>query len=125
IRSGLYLMKESGDAAESVARKRVLPEDVAVALKKLEEFSIKKSTDLEDETRFILGIAKKNTSSKIGDLFNLYTQAGGKSTYKTFQRKIEKLAKAKFILTEKIPGGAEGKTTIISFNQIDKKLSDF
>ena len=46
-------------------------------------------------------------------------------TYKTFQRKIEKLSKSKFITTEKISGGKEGKTTIIHTDKVEKKLSDF
>jgi hypothetical protein len=46
-------------------------------------------------------------------------------TYKTFQRKIEKLSKSKFISTEKIAGGKEGKTTIIRAQNVEKKLSDF
>ena len=125
IRSGLYLMKESGNSAEDNSRPKILEKDVEVALKKLDEFSIKKSTDLEDETKSILELIKLNPETKIGTLFDLYTEAGGSSTYKTFQRKIDKLAKSKFIITKKIPGGTEGKTTIISYNNINKQLSDF
>jgi len=124
IRSGLYLMRESGNAAEDRASKKIEMQDVDIAVKKFDAFSIKSNDELDDEAQKILAIAKGNSGSKIGDLFRLYEQAGGTVTYKTFQRKIEKLSKGKFISTEKIAGGVEGKTTIIRTNA-DKKLSDF
>lgn len=125
IRSGLYLMKEAGSAAEDQSKAKIMQEHVEIALKKLDEFSIKKSTDLEDETKAILEIIKQHGEEKIGTFYDLYVKQGGKSTYKTFQRKIEKLEKSKFILTKRIPGGTEGKTTLISLNKIDKQLTEF
>lgn len=125
IRSGLYIMKEAGNAAEERSSRKVSEQDVRLAIKKLDEFSIKKSTDLDDESKKILEIARGNSGKRIGDLFKEYVKTGGKMTYKTFQRKIDKLAKSKFISTEKIAGGTEGKTTIIHSNKVEKKLSDF
>jgi len=125
IRSGLYIMREAGNAAEDRSSKKVELKDVELAIKKLDEFSIKKSTDLDEESQKILEIARGNSGQKIGELFKIYEKAGGSMTYKTFQRKIEKLSKSKFIITEKIAGGKEGKTTIIHTNKIEKTLQDF
>jgi archaeal cell division control protein 6 len=125
IRAGLYIMKEAGNCAEERSSRVINETDVKKAIKKLDEFSIKKSTDLDEESQRILEIAKDNSGKKIGDLFRIYENSGGKMTYKTFQRKIDKLANGKFITTEKITGGAEGKTTIIRTDSVEKKLSDF
>lgn len=125
IRSGLYLMRESGNAAEDRASRSIEVQDVETALSKLDAFSIKKSTDLDEVSQVILTLAKEHSGSKIGDIFKLYTAAGGELTYKTFQRKIAALEKSKFISTEKIAGGKEGKTTIIHKAHVEKKLSDF
>jgi cell division control protein 6 len=124
IRSGLYLMKESGNAAENESSRKVLPKHVDVAYKKLNESNIK-SSDLQDDTKFILDIIKRNPAAKIGDLFNTYTKEGGKGTYKTFQRKIKKLEEDKIISVKKTAGGIEGNTSIISYLGEVKKLSDY
>ena len=124
IRSGLYLMKEAANTAEERNARQVAAADVAVAVKKLEEFSIKKTGDLEEEARFVLNIIKKNSGARIGDLFTAYKEAGGDMVYKTFQRRIAKLEDDKFITTEKIAGGTDGKTTLIKFGQ-EKKLTEF
>lgn len=125
IRSGLYIMKEAGNTAEERSSRLIEVNDVDLAIKKLDEFSIKKSTDLDDESQKILEIARANSGQKIGELFKIYETSGGSMTYKTFQRKIEKLSKGKFITTEKIAGGKEGKTTMIYAGQVEKKLNEF
>ena len=124
IRSGLYLMKEAANIAEERNSRKVSSADVAAAVKKLDEFSIKKTEELEDETRFVLNLIKKNSGSKIGDIYNAYKEAGGDMVYKTFQRRIVKLEEDRFISTEKLPGGSEGNTTIVKFGQ-EKKLTEF
>ena len=53
------------------------------------------------------------------ELFELYQKQGGKSSYKTFQRKIDKLSENKFIKTTKSTGKG-GNTTIV-----EKKLTEF
>lgn len=123
IRKGLFFMRESGNAAEDESRKNITIKHVETAIKKLDEFSIKSKEELDVENRFILDIIKSNSGKKIGGLFKLYEEKGGKGNYKAFQRKIKKLEGLKFITTEKIEGGAEGKTTIITFAQ--KTLEEF
>lgn len=124
IRSGLYLLKESGRVAEEKSSKKILPDYADVAISKLKEFHIKKSDELHDEEQFIFNLCKLNSPKKIGDLFKIYEEQGGKATYKTFQRKIAKLSQNKFISTHKTSGGSEGNTTIISFEPM-KKLTEF
>ncbi len=124
IRSGLYLMKEAANIAEERNSGKVTAADVSAAMNKLDEFSIRKSDELEDETRFVLNIIKKNSGSKIGDIYAAYTEAGGKLVYKTFQRRITKLEEDRFVTTEKMAGGSEGNTTIVKFGQ-EKKLTEF
>ncbi|MFH1769946.1 MAG: AAA family ATPase [archaeon] len=119
IRTGLFLLKESAYAAESKAKRRIELEDVKKAFLKLDDFTIKNSEDLEDETKTIYSIVKEHSGKKIGDLFTIYQEKGGKSSYKTFQRKIEKLSEGKFIKTTKTSGKG-GNTTIV-----EKKLTEF
>jgi len=125
IRMGIYLLRESGRIAEDKSSKKVKVEDAEEALKKLDDFSIKKEGDLEEDTRIILRVCQNNSGKKIGDLFKVYRKSDGQNTYKTFQRKIEKLAKSKFIKVEKTAGGAEGNTTIVTVGEKEKKLTDF
>ena len=124
LRAGLYLLRESGLAAEMESSKRIRDEHAKKAIEKLDTFSIKKSTDLEEDEQSILGIVRENPDSKIGDLFKIYRNKGGSSAYKTFQRKINKLNMNNFVTVEKIAGGKEGKTTIVRSAKT-KKLSEF
>jgi len=119
IRTGLFLMREAALIAEEQSKKKIELPDVEKTILKLDDFSVKSSADLEEDTRFILDIVKKNSGKKIGDLYKLYQKKGGKHTYKTFQRKIADLDKNKFISTKK-QKGAGGSTTIV-----EKKLTDF
>lgn len=119
IRSGLFLMRESALIAEEHSRKKIILDDVEKAISKLDNFSVKNSAELSEDSRFILNIIKENSGKKIGDLFEIYQQKGGKQTYKTFQRKIAELDKGNFISTRKQTGSG-GNTTIV-----EKKLTDF
>lgn len=124
IRCGLYLMKEAALIAEDRAAKKVTAADVESATKKISEFTVKKTDELDEEVKFILELIKQNNGKKIGELFQLYREAGGQMLYKSFQRRINKLDDDKFITTKKMYGGAEGKTTIIHFGP-EKKLTEF
>jgi len=119
IRTGLFLMRESALIAEEQSRKKIILGDVEKAIIKLENFNIKNSAELDEDTKFVLSIVKDNSGKKIGDLYKLYQEKGGKHTYKTFQRKIEDLDKGRFVSTKK-QKGTGGNTTIV-----EKKLTDF
>jgi cell division control protein 6 len=124
IRSGLYLLRESGMIAESKSSRKIAIDHVKQAIAKMDEFSVKPKDDLDEDANFILELVKKNSGKKIGDIFKLYQEAGGSSVYKTFQRKIRRLADGKFLGIQLIKGGSEGSTSIITFNST-KKLTEF
>ncbi len=118
IRIGLFLLRESALIAEEKAARKVTSDHVQSAIKKIDQFTIKNTDELDDEAKSILKIIKENSGKKIGDLFKVYEKAGGKSSYKTFQRKINKLDEGKFISLERTYAG--GNTTIVN-----KKLTEY
>lgn len=119
IRTGLFIMKQTVLEAERKAAKKITLQHVNDALEKMGEFTIKKSTDLDEEAQFIFNIIKKNTGKKIGDLYRIYQKEGGKASYKTFQRKISYLDESRFVTLERKMGEG-GNTTIVN-----KKITDF
>jgi cell division control protein 6 len=123
VRQGLYLLREAANAAEDESSKKILKKHVEKAIEKLSNFMTKKTSDLEEETRDILEIIKNNSGKRIGELFEVFKKDHS-CTYKTFQRKIQKLAANKFISVKKTSGGKEGNTTIVDYAS-SKKLSDF
>lgn len=120
VRKGLYLLREAGNAAEQKSVKKINPEHVDAAITKLDSFSSITGLDGDDDR--ILELIKNNAKSRIGDLFRMYQKTGGKSSYRTFQRKIDKLERAKQINVEHTKGGEQGNTKIISYS---KKLTDY
>src|SRR3989338_267327 len=122
IRIGLYLLKEAGDIADMKNSSKLALEHAEDAAKKLSDFSVKKTDDLDDDCKKIMSVIKIKNGGKIGDLFRSYQEEGGKIAYKSFQRKVAKLEENKFINTEKIMGGSEGTTTMIKL-VYDKKLT--
>ena len=124
IRCGLYLMRAAGTIAEDNEMKKIVLVHAKSAIEKLPEFTVKDKDDLDSESNVILSIVKENSGKKIGDLFKVYQEQGGTATYKTFQRRIAKLSENRFISTEKITGGKEGTTTLVSV-ETEKKLTEF
>jgi cell division control protein 6 len=123
IRAGLYLLKEAGQHAEMSSSKKITSDHVKQALAKMDHFTIKDQGDLEDDAQRILEIIKAHDGSRIGDLYEKYKQTGATVTYKTFQRRIRKLADNRFIDTKRVTG-KDGNTTIIEIAKT-KKLSEF
>jgi len=125
IRTGLHLLKEAGLAAENESSKKINKEHANIALKKIDDFSIKKSDDLQSQEKFILDVIKENSGKRSMELFEIYKQKGGTDAYRSFHRKIKNLETSKFITIKKIEGGKEGKALIIEYNKTSKKLTDF
>ncbi len=125
IRTGLFMMKEAGELAEEDSSRKILAKHADAAILKCEKFTVKSPELLEDETQQILRLIELNTGKKIGDLFRLYQSQNPKAVYKTFQRKIAKLAQGKFIDVEKISGGTEGTTTMVHAKRKEKTLGEF
>ena len=124
IRTGLFMIKESGRIAEDRSSRKIEIDDAKAAIKKAEEVNIRSSDKLEDDIKSILTIIKNNSGKKMGDLFKIYGERGGEQTYKTFSRKIKKLEEGKFVECKKTEGGAEGTFTIVNYAKT-KKLTEF
>ncbi len=119
IRSGLFLLKEASLQAEEKSSKKIGVPEVNEAIRKLDDFTVKNSAELEAESKIIYDLVRQHSGKRIGDLYKLYQKKGGVSSYKTFQRKIAKLEEGKYLTTKK-ETGTGGNTTIV-----EKKLSDF
>jgi hypothetical protein len=61
----------------------------------------------------------------MGDLFKIYQDKGGRLVYKSFFRKVKKLADGKFVTLSKVEGGVDGNITIVKYKETEKKLSEF
>ena len=125
MRVGLHLLRESGNIAENKASRKITLEHAKEAVAKIGQFTIKSSADLTDDERSILDIVKKHSEKKIGELYNIYKEQGGELVYKSFQRKIEKLEKNKFVSVKKTAGGPDGNTSIVKYATETKKLTEF
>ena len=124
VRSGLHLLRESCLIAENESSKKITKEHANKSLKKIDDFTIKKSTDLESQKRLILEIIKENSGKKSAEIFEMYKQKGNDESYRNFYRKLKSLETSKFI-TIKIILGKEGKTSIVEYNKTSKTLTDY
>jgi Cdc6-like AAA superfamily ATPase len=124
IRTGLYLLREACFIAENKSKKSIELEDVTEAVSKLDSYTIKDEGDLDSDLQLILDVVKTNGPKKIGDLYTIYQNKGGKAVYKTFTRKVKKLEMSSFIKVKKVTG-AQGNTSILSYNDASKKLTDY
>lgn len=119
VRTGIYLLKQAALKAEDASSKKITLDHAKKAIIQLDEFTIKKSSNLDEESTKILDLIKANSGKKIGDLYRQYQKEGGNVSYKTFQRRIAFLDEGKFITLEKQTGQG-GNTTIVN-----KKLTDY
>lgn len=117
IRTGIFLLKETGDIAESKSSKKINLEHINEALSKLEKFRIKSSADLTLEEKEILELIKNNPNSSITDIHKKYSKD---ISDKTFRRRLDSLKKAKLIEIEE----TKGKPSLVR-PSIAKKLTDF
>lgn len=117
VRGGLFLLRQAGLAAEEAGQKRIALAHAHTALERLGNFTEEKAADLVDDEKLVLELVKNNSGKKIGELFEAYTTKGGIGTYKTFQRRIEKLEKGGLITANKTFGGKEGNTTVVTYQQ--------
>jgi len=123
VRSGLYMVREAGLTAELENKPKIDKECAKIAVEKSDQLQVKKTSELDNESRLILKTIQKNSGQKIGDLFKKFKTAGGNGSYKTFQRKVDRLVIGAFITANKVVGGATGTTTILSVK--GGSLSDY
>ena len=116
LRSGIFMLKESGDAAELKASKKILIEHVDSAMEKLEKFKVKGSTDLESDNKLILNTIKEHTDKRVKEIYDKYVEKGGRISYSTFHRRLDELERDKMIKTKEVnEGQASGKGMIVSY----------
>ncbi len=123
LRIGLYAMREAGNLAEEKSAKRISAEHVAGALRKVEDFHIKPREGLDEDSSTILDLVREKNGSKMGELYSELQERGKEMSYKSFQRKISKLAEDRFITTEKT-FGKEGNSSVVHFLG-EKKLTEY
>tara|TARA_Y100000310_G_C20679389_1_gene815015 strand:+ start:1891 stop:2949 length:1059 start_codon:yes stop_codon:yes gene_type:complete len=119
MRSGLFLLRESGNQAEMRASKKIIKEHSEKALQKLESFKIKSSADFDEPTQLILNLVKKHQGMTIKELYDSYIAENGDLAFSTFHKKIQDLKKNKMIELEQGSGPNPGKI------HYHKKLADF
>jgi archaeal cell division control protein 6 len=115
IRSGLFLLRESGNIAEMKASRKIKEEYAEKALAKFDDFKIKKSSDFGEAEQRILDLIKTNSGKTVKEL---HTLVGEDFSYRTFHRKIDELKKNNMIEVVEVPG----KSSIVNYS---KKLTDF
>lgn len=120
LRTGIYLLKESGDITEFKNKNRIELKDAEEAIKKLDNFKVKDSNDLDENLNEVLRLIKVNDGKSSRELFEMY----GKDSYKTFKRKLNELEKNKLISTKDINFGPQGRRTVVNYGSL-KKLNDF
>lgn len=120
VRTGLFLMKESGERAESDSSRKILLRHVDESLKNLDKFILKDKFESDDKD--ILELIKNNSGKSCVELFEIYQKNNGDKGYRTFCRRIKELEKAGLISTKEVMKG--GKTTIVEYGVV-KKLEEF
>jgi len=120
IRTGLFLMKEAGERAESESSRKILVKHVDESINNINKFIVKDKFEVGD--RKILEIVKENSGKSCNGLFEIYKEKGGDKGYRTFYRRIKELEKSGFINLKEIKKG--GRTTIVEYGSI-KGLDEF
>lgn len=100
IRIGLFLLKESGNAAENRSSKKINIEDVQKAITKISAFQQSKRT-LDDEEKELLNIIKENNGQLSSKIYQIYFEQFNKSD-RTFRRKVSSLKENNFIEIKEI-----------------------
>ena len=120
LRTGIYLLKEAGDIDKFKNKNKIEINDAEEAIKKLDNFKVKSSDDLDKVLDEILKLIKVNDGKSSKELFEIY----GKDSYKTFKRRLNELEENKLISTKDVNFGPKGKMTVVNFGSL-KRLNDF
>ena len=110
LRKGLFFMREAGNVAEEKASRKIALEHVEKAI--AQQF-VANEEKLDEDAQRILVLVQQNPGEKMGPLFQKFLSQGSEMSYKSFQRKMEKLEKGKKVATEKVSGGREGNTSVV------------
>ncbi|MDP3919031.1 MAG: AAA family ATPase [Nanoarchaeota archaeon] len=113
IRTGLFLLKESANAAEIRSSKKIEPLDVDKAISKLSSFQSTKIV-LDDEEKELIKLITENNGESSSHIYKLYNEIFNKSD-RTFRRKIAKLKDNSFIHSKE---GKDDQGNIIPYLHI-------
>ena len=122
IRTGLFLLQESGNIAEEKSSKKITLEHSQEAVSRLKNYKIKSPLELDEEEKEIVELIKNNVNKDILQIYEEYKKKNDKSI-RTFQRKIKELAKNKIIFLDEAVSKKGGKTYNLRY--VDKKLVEF
>jgi archaeal cell division control protein 6 len=119
VRSGIYLLKESGDIAEFDASREINKEHAQKAIDKLNKLNVR-SDRIENKDGKILKIIKENNNKTTSEIHKIY---GDDISYKTFLRRLKDLEKNHLVeLVEENKG--EGKRTRVKIKEF-KTINEF
>ncbi len=95
LRVGLFLLKESGNAAELRSSKSIAKEDVDKAILKIAAFQQSKAI-LDDEEKELLKIIKEHSGESSMKIYQFYNELYNKSD-RTYRRKLATLKENKLV----------------------------
>ncbi|MFH1456268.1 MAG: AAA family ATPase [archaeon] len=112
VRTGLFLLREAGTAAENKSLKQIKPEHSDLAISKLNDFKPINSKDLDKECKEVLKMIKANKSKTSTEMYELYKKDFDKS-YRTFHRKLKMLEEANLIIITEEMSAQGGKYSVL------------
>ena len=112
IRSGIFLLRQSGLMAESKASRKILPEHSEKAIEKLVSMKIRSSNDFTDEEKYVHSLVKQLAGKTATEMYSEYKKVHDKS-YRTFYRKIKELEEAGLVEIEDFVSDVGGRSSII------------
>jgi len=120
IRVGLFLLKEAGEQAEAQASRKILLKHAEMAIAKLSQFKIRSSDTLNEDDQMLLELIKKHSGITMSELYALYKRKGHGETYRTFNRKVDTLAKQR-VISKKTVTVYPGRTTKLYYGSLAPK----
>ncbi len=131
IRTGLFLLRESGNIAESGSSKIISLEHTNKAIEKIKDFKneldlSEKVDNLGEEEKILFELIKENDGKNSKELYEMYVKKSGNNIkYRRFKDgKLNYLKNSGFIDIEEVSLGVQGRKTIVRLNK-EKKLNEF
>ena len=115
IRCGLLILQKAGKAAEDASSRKIEAEHVEKILDKVDKYSVKGSSDLDQKSREILQLIKARSGETIANLFVDYKNGTGALVYRTFYRKVKTLELNKYVEIKRVYGGRNGNTSTVQY----------
>jgi|TARA_Y100000310_G_scaffold302635_1_gene340153 cell division control protein 6 len=114
MRTGLFLLRETGNVAEDKSSKKITLQHSQDAINRLSDFKTKSKEDLGEDASIILEIIKNHSGKTIKEIYDVYEKDGNKS-YKTFKRRVDDLFKSKAINIKEGISDKGSKTSVLEF----------